>query len=1088
MEDVNYRLVCGEIVRFVHAAPDRINGRKTCKCSYWTRHVCNSTHASAPTAISTLQPISGEFDTRNYVGSISGTTINVPATFDERHRASIQALFLTDPTDDMQMIASRKDKLLDATDSWVLSNQAYLQWMGEDLSRVLWLHGDPGKGKTMLAIALVENFSKRLGNEGSASDSALFFFFCDNQDDRRNTPSHILRGLIYQAVCQRPELAIYFYNEYEKQGDQLFSSPNALQALWRIFNSIVQNSNLQEVLIVIDGLDECHSEAMEIFLVLLEPYVTPHEEDLGQSLQKETVCRLKWLLTSRNDLNIKQPLTGSLNISLEENFSYVNEAVFTFIDVKVKQLAKVKHYDDSLKASVENTLRQKAEGTFLWVALACRELSKPSVLSVNTEEVLSHLPSGITPLYTRIMDQVLNSGDERSTTYIKAILQSMIVAWRPLTLPELAIAAGLPKQYHHNLHVLGEYVEQCGSMVTIRHRQAHFVHLSAKSYLRQAQFVHLSARTHLLQTGRESIVSHDLGVEHRNIAINSFQYVCTAGSSTEPKDPSPTSSVIRRTSDHKKSQKEHVAYLEYPMLFWIDHARNASPDIAEQFDVREEFFEERSESRRAWFQAYWENTHGDSESCPSAFTAIHLAAYGGLSWLLSKLLDSGFEAGVHARDSLGNQPLMWAARNGHSSTVQLLLDQGANVAAKNNEGVTALYWAAYNGHASIISQLLSRGANCKPFDKIGWTPLHRAAFNGHGDVVRVLLNNGAEIEAMDGTKWTALMRAATVGNVEIAKLLLANHANVDVRDMEGCTPMHHAALNSHTHIVELCLEHGADFEARDNEGWTVIQHAAWNGSEKTVKYLLRKGANIHSKADNGWTALHQATWNGHTDVVGRLLKGGADPNDADAEGETALHQASWRGHAAVVKLLLKGDADTNRRDRTGQTALHQAASNGSAAVVQLLLSEGADPRIEDNDGRKPHSLAEENFHHSIAGILREHEAYLYGEEVLPDFENIPKTSLPDSHVDPTIISLLSADPDTAKIEPYGQAGFSAPSKISVVIDGKTNVYFMKTGPDGKMFAGEQSLDFPTPFPLLTYNRRARITHSHPLRSPFIVPS
>ncbi len=68
------------------------------------------------------------------------------------------------------------------------------------------------------------------------------------------------------------------------------------------------------------------------------------------------------------------------------------------------------------------------------------------------------------------MDQVLASGDERSTVYIKAILQAMIAAFRPLMLPELAVAAGLPKQYHHNIHVLGEYVEQCGSMVTVRER------------------------------------------------------------------------------------------------------------------------------------------------------------------------------------------------------------------------------------------------------------------------------------------------------------------------------------------------------------------------------------------------------------------------------------------------------------------------------------------------------------------------------------------------------------------------------------------------------------------------------------------
>ncbi|MCJ1357990.1 MAG: hypothetical protein MMC33_007988 [Icmadophila ericetorum] len=1031
-EDSNYRLVVEEVMRFVDGAQERIKSRQV--------------------SLPVIQQSSSEFDARNYVESVSDTTVQASAAFEDRHRGTIQALFATDPTDDMQMIANKKDRLLDMTDFWILNDLTYLKWIKEDRSRVLWLHGDPGKGKTMLSIALIEELSKKIQPDNRSSRTISAYFFCDNQDDRRRTAPLILRGLIYQILCQRPDLTIYLHTEYEKQSEQLFSSQNALQSLWRIFHSIVKNSDLQEIVIVIDALDECDPVSMEIFLVLLEPYITVEENDLGHGPQKDLNCHVKWLLASRNDLHIRQPLTGALDISLEENSSHVYEAVRKFIDIKVKQLTRVKHYDEALAAFVQENLREKAEGTFLWIALACHELSRPSVLSVNTEEILLQLPSGITPLYSRIMDQVLTSSDERSTICIKAILQSMIVAFRPLTLPELAVAADLPKQYHHNLHILGEYLQQCGSMVTVRQRQAHFVHLSAKIYLRSAQFIHLSVRTHLLDNERESIVSHDLMAEHRSVAVNCFQYVCSElCGSPESRDPSPSTAKLRRENSGNKGESDSLLCLEYPLLFWTDHARNASYDIAEYFDVNANFFKARLEERKLWFRAYWIKTRAECEEFPRAFTGLHIAAFAGLSWLISKLLNSGCVSDIHARDSLGNQPLLWAARNGHESSVKILLDEGANVAAKNNEGVTALYWAAANGYASIVILLLKKGANCRPKDKIGWTPMHRATFNGHKDVVRILIENNADIEATDGTKWTALTRAATTGNTEITQLLLAANARVEVRDMEGCTPMHHAALNGHAPIVELLLERGADFEAEDNEGWTILHHAAWTGHEKKVKFLLKKGANVHARAENGWTALHQATWNGHSPVVRRLLKGNADPNETDGEGETALHQAAWRGHAVVLKLLLGAAAEPNLKDRSGQTALHQAASNGAKDVVQLLLDEGADPRIEDNDGRKPHSLAEENFHHSTAKILRDWETKVYGEETHPDTDNIPKTSLPGSHLDSAIIKLLSADPETATIEPYGQAGFSTPSKVS---DGRGSIFFMKTGPDGEMFKGE----------------------------------
>lgn len=1031
-------------------APGRVNGRSKCKyCQLVSRPEADGVYSAVPLA----QASPEEYEASHYIGSLSGLTPQALRGFDDRDRAIIQALFVTDPTDDMQMIARKKDKLLETTDGWMMNDVACRKWLEDDCSRVLWLHGDPGKGKTMLSIALIDELTKKLERAEKGLRQALVYFFCDNQDDRRGNASLILRGIIYQLLCQYPGLKLYLNNEYEKQREHLFSSPNSIHTLWRIFHTMLKNSDLQDVYVVIDALDECDSNSMETLLVLLEPYIAVHSDGFVRNDQQAPSCRLKWLLTSRNESRISQLLTGSLDISLEVNSSHVYESVCKFIDVKVKQLTRIKHYDEALRLLVEERLREKAEGTFLWVALACRELSKPSVLSINTEEVLLELPTGITPLYTRIMDQVLTSSDERQILYIKSILQSMIVALRPLTLPELAVAAGLPQQYHNKLHVLEEYVQQCGSMVTIRKRQAHFVHLSAKTFLKQTQFIHLSATVHLFENGQGSIVSQDLRIEHRNMALNCFEYIRDQlRDFMTRKGSSP--SRLGLTDDRTRVDTDKISWLEYPILFWLDHARLASDDIANHFDVGTDFFQAESLGRQIWFASYWSKTHSDHETRPEAFTSMHLAAYAGLSWLLLKVFELGLPRNLEVRDSHGNVPLIWAAKNGHSTLLHLLLDEGAAIGAENHEGVTALYWAANNGHAACVELLIKSGANCSPRDKAGWTSLHRAAFNGHTEIIRILLDSDANVEATDTTRWTALMRAATTGNLEVTRLLLSKSANPKTRDMEGCTPLHHAAAFGHSHIIKILLEYGADLEARDNEKWTVLHQAAWNGHEKTVKYVLKRGGEKTAKVDNGWTALHHATWNGHPAVVKHLLHEGADPNETDDEGETALHQAAWRGHEIIAKLLLGEDADSNTRDRTGQTPLHQAAINGSMVVVRLLLVKGADPRAEDNDGRKPHSLAEENFHHSCAKVLRDMEMDIYGAEVLPDLKNVPKTSHPASHVDSAVIALLTVDKSRASIEPYGQAEFSTPSKITTITEGKTDTYFMKTGPDGEMFRGE----------------------------------
>ena len=97
----------------------------------------------------------------------------------------MNALYVTDPSADMDEIQKQKDKLLDDTGAWILGHPTFTTWLNVASSRTVWIHGDPGKGKTMLAISLIRELSSRINLEGSASTNAIAYFFCDNKDSKR---------------------------------------------------------------------------------------------------------------------------------------------------------------------------------------------------------------------------------------------------------------------------------------------------------------------------------------------------------------------------------------------------------------------------------------------------------------------------------------------------------------------------------------------------------------------------------------------------------------------------------------------------------------------------------------------------------------------------------------------------------------------------------------------------------------------------------------------------------------------------------------------------------------------------------------
>ena len=479
-------------------------------------------------------------------------SVMADVVFDENDRQCLHDLRLTDPRHDKERIEASKDHLLDGLCSWILEDSAFVDWWTRDDSRLLWIHGDPGKGKTMMMMALISEVSKRL-NERPGSN-VLAYFFCQNTSNYLNTTVSLLRGLIYHLVDQEKKLVHHIRKTYDGAGRQLFEGPNAMYALRAILSDILKDQSLGKVCLMVDALDECDTKVHELLDWIIR-------ED------SESSPKIKWLTTSRNVPIFTEQLGRyhQLHTSLELNSLHVARAVENFIDYKVKGLADLKSYDSKLQAFVRKSLHEKAEDTFLWVALVCKELSM--VRRQRAESLLEETPAGLIPLYESMLDQVLHQGNKNDIELCRRILCSVTLAKRPLRMEEIAVFAKIP-----NDEDVEGFIGYCGSFLTVRKKTVYWVHQSAKDYLSNGK------RWDIFPLGQEH--------EHANTACLCLSIMST----TLRKDICNLQAPGFRLSDLKKSSiRDHMPLsAQYACLYWVDHIQQAGSANQEALTLRED--------------------------------------------------------------------------------------------------------------------------------------------------------------------------------------------------------------------------------------------------------------------------------------------------------------------------------------------------------------------------------------------------------------------------------------------------------------------------------------------------------------------
>lgn len=464
---------------------------------------------------------------------------------DSTKYACLADLRSTDPRDDKKRIEDMKGGLLKDSYKWILEHQDFRQWRDNDQSRLLWIKGDPGKGKTMLLCGIIDDLSSVTPQDCRDHRPILSYFFCQATDSRINNATAVLRGLIYILVDRQPSLLSHIRERYDKAGKALFEDPNAWITLSEVLTKILKDPSLITTYIIIDALDECITDLPKLLKFIVKC-----------STANPAV---KWIVSSRNRTDIEKGFeaTHEARLSLELNKESVSAAVDAYIDFKIRSLSEKHDYESNTKDAIRRHLTSKANGTFLWIALVCQQLDDLSEWEIN-DESLAVFPPGLDTLYQLMMDHIR---DSRHAKLCQKVLAALSIMQRPINLYELAVLVEVPPGASNNHKALSEIIGYCGSFLTLSNQTIFFVHQSAQDFLLTEKIA-----TQIFPFGRSEA--------HQTIFARSIKTI-SQKLSRDIYDLQRPGIYINQV---RQPQPDPLAAVRYSCIYWVDHLLETKSD------------------------------------------------------------------------------------------------------------------------------------------------------------------------------------------------------------------------------------------------------------------------------------------------------------------------------------------------------------------------------------------------------------------------------------------------------------------------------------------------------------------------------
>jgi ankyrin repeat domain-containing protein 50 len=226
------------------------------------------------------------------------------------------------------------------TGLWLVSRPVFQRWLEEHHS-LLWMHGRPGCGKTILSSTVIQH---TLRHRRNSTDTAIAFHYFTFSDNSKQHVPGLLRTLLLQLSNQLDDgdATLTQLSKTYKEGEP------PIQSLEGTLKHVVRK--FQDVYIIIDALDESpRGDQRDAVL------------DTLSEIRGWKIRGLHLLVTSRDEPDIRAQVTPQMNEEVCMDNGVVNQDIKNYVVERLRDDRKFKKFAQYY-SEIENTLIERADG------------------------------------------------------------------------------------------------------------------------------------------------------------------------------------------------------------------------------------------------------------------------------------------------------------------------------------------------------------------------------------------------------------------------------------------------------------------------------------------------------------------------------------------------------------------------------------------------------------------------------------------------------------------------------------------------------------------------------------------------------